>query len=79
MGEAGQGAGALGVDDELRDVAVGADELRVAEVAYGGRVWRASEPSGGWEKSSTALAGAASEAGSGAAAEAEPVRIRLAR
>ncbi|MFD2012288.1 hypothetical protein [Streptomyces narbonensis] len=56
-----------------------ADELRVAEVAYGGRVWRASEPSGGWEKSSTALAGAASEAGSGAAAEAEPVRIRLAR
>ncbi|MDV5148178.1 hypothetical protein R1T08_29420 [Streptomyces sp. SBC-4] len=56
-----------------------ADELRVTEVAYGGRVWRASEPSGGWEKSSSASAGAASGAGSGAVSDTGSVRIRLAQ
>ncbi|MFF8841100.1 hypothetical protein [Streptomyces sp. NPDC015130] len=43
-----------------------ADELRVEEVSYGGRVWRASEPSGGWEKS-------------GGVADTGTVRVRLAR
>ncbi|MEU2241494.1 hypothetical protein ABZ572_19050 [Streptomyces sp. NPDC018338] len=48
-----------------------ADELRVTEVAFGDRVWRASDSSGGWEKASPTAAGAASDAGS--------VRLRLAR
>ncbi|MFB7606808.1 hypothetical protein [Streptomyces gardneri] len=81
--ESGAAPGA-GADErrgwELAQWAVArADELRVTEVSYGGRVWRASEPSGGWEKSSTASAGAASGVGSGKAPGAEPVRIRLAR
>ncbi|MFD3332532.1 hypothetical protein ACFWV1_07750 [Streptomyces sp. NPDC058700] len=45
-----------------------ADALRIAEVTYGGRVWRAGEASGGWSTSSGAAAG-----------DGETVRMRLAR
>ncbi|MFC8951972.1 hypothetical protein ACFT8P_04900 [Streptomyces sp. NPDC057101] len=43
-----------------------ADEMRVTEVSYGGRVWRASDSSGGW-------------ATSGGASGTKTVRIRLAQ
>ncbi|WP_405857284.1 hypothetical protein OG361_26055 [Streptomyces sp. NBC_00090] len=49
-----------------------ADELRVTEVAYGDRVWRASEASGGWEKTSPASSGATAGATAGAGSEAGP-------
>ncbi|WP_435842905.1 hypothetical protein [Streptomyces filamentosus] len=43
-----------------------ADTLRVAEVAYGGKVWRADDSGGGWEKAS-------------AGQDPSSVRLRLAR
>ncbi|MEV4945176.1 hypothetical protein [Streptomyces sp. NPDC053755] len=52
-----------------------ADSLRVAEVAYAGRVWRASDASGGWAKA----AAAASDGVPGAFSGSGSVRIRLAQ
>ncbi|MEU5220261.1 hypothetical protein AB0G79_29255 [Streptomyces sp. NPDC020807] len=52
-----------------------ADELRVVEVAYDGRVWRAADASGGWEKSS----GSSGSPGDGASSDTAQVRVRLAK
>ncbi|MCX5392999.1 hypothetical protein [Streptomyces sp. NBC_00094] len=92
---AGASAGA-GSDEqrgwELAQWAVArADELRVTEVAYGGRVWRADNASGEWEKSSPPTRETASDSTSGtpsdtasdttpgASSGGESVRIRLAQ
>ncbi|MFJ8657716.1 hypothetical protein [Streptomyces sp. NPDC093795] len=72
--EAARGAdGTDGADErrgwELAQWAVArADALRITEVTYGGRVWRAGEAAGGWSASPGAAAGSG-----------ETVRIRLAR
>ncbi len=56
---------------ELAQWAVARSEaLRVAEVSYGGRVWRADDSGGGWESLSSSAAGSPA---------ASSVRLRLAR
>lgn len=60
-----------------------ADELRVAEVAYGDRIWRADDSSGEWEraKGPTGAKGPGSTTGTGGAEGTDGtwVRLRLAR
>ncbi|MGW0121352.1 hypothetical protein [Streptomyces sp. NPDC003327] len=59
-----------------------ADDLRVAEVAYGGKVWRASDSGGGWEEAPAADGEGGEERvdGSGGGRDgAGTVRLRLAR
>ncbi|MFF7179392.1 hypothetical protein [Streptomyces sp. NPDC008121] len=55
-----------------------ADGLRVVEVAYAGKVWRAGEALGGWSKTGDAPSGGA-EAASGTDSVFGSVRIRLAQ
>lgn len=60
-----------------------ADELRVAEVAYGDRVWRADDSSGGWERAE-GTAGPENSAGADGSDGSDGtdgtwVRLRLAR
>ncbi|MFI9116418.1 hypothetical protein [Streptomyces venezuelae] len=81
-------AGGPGADErrgwELAQWAVArAETLRITEVAYGDRVWRAGQAAGGWSKVSRAKTSAepasASEAGDAPAAGGGTVRMRLAQ
>ncbi|MEX0169234.1 hypothetical protein [Streptomyces sp. LMG1-1-1.1] len=57
-----------------------ADELRVAEVGYRGRVWRAGEADGAWSKSSGPLAaGGGADGKAGGSSGGDSVRVRLAQ
>ncbi|MEU3603568.1 hypothetical protein ABZ714_33400 [Streptomyces sp. NPDC006798] len=73
-GAAGTGAADERSDDRGWEVAhwavARAERLRIAEVSYGGRVWRSGEAEGGWREAGTVDSGART---------AEAVRIRLAR
>lgn len=73
-GAAGTGAADERSDDRGWEVAhwavARAERLRIAEVSYGGRVWRSGEAEGGWREAG---------AGGSGARTAETVRIRLAR
>ncbi|MEU8760391.1 hypothetical protein [Streptomyces sp. NPDC048659] len=53
-----------------------ADELRVAEVAYGDRVWRADDSGGGWDPAKGAR-GAAGAPADGTGTDGSWVRLRL--
>ncbi|WP_435974200.1 hypothetical protein [Streptomyces sp. Qhu_M48] len=87
-GVAGSGTAGAGADGrrgwELAQWAVARSEtLRITEVVYGDRVWRAGEALGGWSKLPAAEAPdsskGASEAADAAAAGGETVRMRLAQ